>query len=311
MHRALWLTGALCVALVVGYLLAALVAPRTTTAVRPTASASTPVPSGQQASPTVSPSPPTRRPPGAALAPGLRGLAKDATIVSLTFDDGSASQYTALDVMRPHRMAGTFYINTAMVGSSAYYMTWLQVADLAAAGNEIGGHTLHHVNMTGTEPDKERSEVCDDRQALVAARLGSLSFAYPEGGLDAHAEKVVRSCGYLNARLTGGLWYSGCGSCPAVETIPPADPYAIRTAPPVSTATTLADLQASVTTAEAHGGGWVPMVFHGICDDHCTAQNSLSPKVFKAFVDWLALRATKGTVVRTVAQVVTAAGSTR
>jgi peptidoglycan/xylan/chitin deacetylase (PgdA/CDA1 family) len=231
---------------------------------------------------------------------------KGDTVVSLTFDDGSASQYDTLDILSSHHMNATFYINTAMVNSSPYYMTWPQVAELAAEGNEIAGHTLHHVNLTAANPAKERSEVCDDRQALVAGGFGGVSFAYPEGALDARAESDVRSCGYQNARLTGGLWYPGCASCPAVETMLPANRYAIRTAPPVTTATTLADLQASVTTAEAHGGGWVPMVFHGICDNRCTAENSLRPAVFTAFLDWLAPRTRKGTVVRTVAQVMSA-----
>src|SRR5919206_4620376 len=69
------------------------------------------------------------------------------TVVSLTFDDGQASQYSTLSMLSAHGMAGTYYINSALVGSSAYYMTWPQLQELDRAGNEIGGHTLHHVNL--------------------------------------------------------------------------------------------------------------------------------------------------------------------
>jgi peptidoglycan/xylan/chitin deacetylase (PgdA/CDA1 family) len=307
MLRTLGPAAALCIALGTGYLLAAAIAPPSPGSDHPTVSAPTPMMSRRQDSPTVHPWLPGKTTQRVNGARGSSALKKGATVVSLTFDDGSASEYSTLTVLRALDMRGTFYINTAMVNSSAYYMTWPQIADLAAAGNEIAGHTMHHVNLTGVGPVKERSEVCDDRSVLVASGLDAASFAYPEGARNASAEKVARSCGYLNARITGGLWYPGCGAgCPAAESIPPANRYAIRTAPPATTTTTLADLQASVTTAEAHGGGWVPMVFHGICDDRCTADNSLSPGVFAAFLDWLAPRRERGTVVRTVAEVLDA-----
>ena len=44
------------------------------------------------------------------------------TVVSLTFDDGHASHFSTLPMLASHRMTGTYYINSAMVGTSAYYM---------------------------------------------------------------------------------------------------------------------------------------------------------------------------------------------
>ena len=41
-------------------------------------------------------------------------------------------------------MHGTFYLNSGRLGTNSYYMTWDQIADLAADGNEIGGHTVDH-----------------------------------------------------------------------------------------------------------------------------------------------------------------------
>ena len=40
--------------------------------------------------------------------------------------------------------------------------------------------------------------------------------------------------------------------------------------------------------------------FHGICDNLCTAENSLRRGRFTAFLDWLQPRSANGTVVRTV-----------
>ena len=42
------------------------------------------------------------------------------TVVSLTFDDGSASQYSTLSMLSAHGMNGTYYINSGLVGSSGY-----------------------------------------------------------------------------------------------------------------------------------------------------------------------------------------------
>jgi hypothetical protein len=50
------------------------------------------------------------------------------------------------------------------------------------------------------------------------------------------------------------------------ETIPPADAFATRTPANVKSGTTLATVEEMVTGAEGHGGGWVQMVIHHLCD---------------------------------------------
>ncbi len=65
------------------------------------------------------------------------------TYVSLTFDDGRTSQQNAGAILAAHGVHGTFYIISGDLGTSNYFMTLDQVRALAAAGNEIGGHTLH------------------------------------------------------------------------------------------------------------------------------------------------------------------------
>jgi hypothetical protein len=202
-------------------------------------------------------------------------------------------------------MTGTYYINSAQVGSSSYYMTWPQIHALADAGNEIGGHTLHHTNLTKVDLATAQREVCDDRQNLLNQGFSPVvSFAYPEAATNATVEQVVQQCGYTTGRGVGNI-NSGnvCGGCPYAETIPPRDAFALRTPEPAVSGTTLSQLQSYVTGAESHGGGWVILVFHGICDNGCAGTNSLSPSTFTAFLDWLQPRSANGTVVRTVGQV--------
>jgi peptidoglycan/xylan/chitin deacetylase (PgdA/CDA1 family) len=238
------------------------------------------------------------------LAPSP-GRAATNTTVSLTFDDGSASHAATLSMLSQRAMTGTYYINSAMVGSSSYYMTWSQIHALADAGNEIGGHTLHHEDLTKLSTAQATTEVCQDRTNLLDNGFSPVtSFAYPYAANNTTAEQIVQGCGYDSGRDVGSIYHpTECPSCPYAETIPPRNPYALRTPEPAVTGTTLAELQAYVTNAETHGGGWVILMFHGICDNSCTSSNSLSPSVFTAFLDWLQPRSANGTVVRTVGQV--------
>jgi hypothetical protein len=86
------------------------------------------------------------------------------------------------------------------------------------------------------------------------------------------------------------------------ETIPPADPFATRTPANVKNGTTLATVESMVTGAEQHGGGWVQIVIHHLCDG-CDAY-SMSIADFTGLVQFLAGRSATGTVVRTTAEVV-------
>jgi peptidoglycan/xylan/chitin deacetylase (PgdA/CDA1 family) len=242
-----------------------------------------------------------------APATGAAARVAPRTIVSLTFDDGLPSHVTAMAMMRALGMVGTFYISPDLVGTSDYYMPWPDVQALAEAGNEIGGHTLHHVVLTKVDPGTARAEVCGSRSALLDRGFSPVtSFAYPDAEVNPTVEQIVAQCGYSSGRGAGDLLGPGC-RCPYTESLPPADPENLRTPVAVSTSTTLADLEASVTAAEDHGGGWVPLVFHGVCDDRCADELSVSPAIFGQFLDWLAPRVERGTVVRTVRQAIAGA----
>jgi hypothetical protein len=66
--------------------------------------------------------------------------------------------------------------------------------------------------------------------------------------------------------------------------------------------TTVATIEGYVTAAAQHGGGWVQLVFHHICNQ-CDAY-SITALDFQALLDWLQANAPAGTVVETTAQVI-------
>jgi peptidoglycan/xylan/chitin deacetylase (PgdA/CDA1 family) len=208
----------------------------------------------------------------------------------LTFDDGTATQYQAGQMLADHGMHGTFYVNSSRVGTSDYYMTWANIHELAAEGNEIGGHTAHHVNLPQTDATEARRQICQDRENLLNQGFAAKNFAYPYGAFNSSIEQMVQACGYNSARSS---------SPQTAEGIPPADPYAIHEATGSGDLTTLKN---AVTSAEQSGGGWVPIVVHQVCN--ACDSNWISPADLRAFLDWLQPRAADGTVVKTVDEVI-------
>ena len=213
------------------------------------------------------------------------------TVVTIGFDDGYADQYNARSIFSSHAMHATFFVNSAMVGDSTH-MTWAQLQDLYADGNEIAGHGLTHANLKSHKVYPLMHEVCDDRVNLFNQGLQPTSFAYPFGSYNSTTQQALRTCGYNSGRGVSG----------GPDTIPPLDAYATRAMPSVKSSTNLTTMQGWVTQAEQSGGGWVQIVMHHVCDN-CDVY-SISAPTLSAFLDWLQPRAAGGTVVRTTTQVV-------
>ncbi len=237
----------------------------------------------------------------AVLAAILAGAAPASTshlVVSLTFDDGYDNHATAAGpILAAHGMIGTFFVISGSVGSNGY-MTWPQVSGLASAGNEIGGHTLHHYDLTTVSNAVALQEICGDRDALLSHGLAVTDFAYPDGHYNAADELIAQHCGYNSARTTS--WNGATCWGPCTESIPPQDPYATNIVA-FGGDQTVTDIENSLTTAETHGG-WAQILVHRVCDG--CGPGAMSPADLTALLDWLQPRAAQGTVVETVAQVI-------
>jgi len=220
------------------------------------------------------------------------------TVVTIGFDDSNADQFQVLKMLEALGMHATFFTNSGFVGTPDH-MTWGQLHQLYAAGNEIAGHTIDHANIKKLKTAAARHEVCDDRVAIYDHGLNPVSFAYPFGNHDADSEAIVQACGYNSGRTVSGVDDRKTFG----ETIPPADPYATRTPQNPKQGTTLQTLESYVKEAEQNGGGWVQYVFHHVCANNCDPY-SLPPGELNSFLRWLSTRAANGTVVETTAQVI-------
>jgi peptidoglycan/xylan/chitin deacetylase (PgdA/CDA1 family) len=216
-------------------------------------------------------------------------------VVSLTFDDGRASQAVARRLLAAHGLRGTFYLNSGLVGREGH-LDWHAVDALAADGHEIGGHTISHPDLAALDATAAAGEVAGDRDALTARGYAVSTFAYPFGsGYRVRAVRdALAGAGYTATRRAWGLQE---GDRPAAESLPPADPWAVRTPPGVVADHPPEALQRMVLAAERRGG-WVPLVFHDVGDgwgDRYTTPVA----TFDALLAWLTAR---GTAVRTVGE---------
>jgi peptidoglycan/xylan/chitin deacetylase (PgdA/CDA1 family) len=233
-----------------------------------------------------------------------RTLPEDRTGVSINFDDGLTRQKAAADALAARGLRGTFYVNSGTIGKSGY-LSWNDLASMQTVGHEIGSHTQHHPDLRTLTPDQQRTEICGDRNALVSKGLTITSFAYPSSWWTDELQSVVAGCGgFETARTVGGIQ---CTACTYAETQPPGNRWVVDTADQVLSGTSLSTLQRYVTTVESLGGGWVPVVFHDICDG-CGAYG-YSSATFTAFLDWLKTRPST-TVVRTMREAMAGADVT-
>jgi len=123
--------------------------------------------------------------------------------VILTFDDGYADNYQyALPLLRRYGATATFFIITGLIGKDDY-MAWGNLRELVAAGMEIGGHTVAHVDLTVTPPilrDRELSQSKRTLEDKLGVSVRALS--YPGGAFNADVEAAARKAGYVIAVTT-------------------------------------------------------------------------------------------------------------
>ncbi len=135
--------------------------------------------------------------------------------VAVTFDDGFRNNYTAaLPLLRRLQIPATLFLTAGLVGETNRWMagrgfperpmvTWEEVREMAAAGVEIGAHTLTHPRLTELDRETLTHEVEGARE-VIESHLGRPveGFAYPYGLLDEGVVTAVGAAGYRVACTT-------------------------------------------------------------------------------------------------------------
>ena len=123
----------------------------------------------------------------------------------ITIDDGWWDSYDyAFNILVKHGFVATFFVISGRIGQPLF-LTADEIQVLAAAGNDIGDHTVHHNPLTGAQP-KELTYEIDSAAAAIAAITGTWpeSLAYPLGKADSRVLAAVAACKSLRIAVVEG-----------------------------------------------------------------------------------------------------------
>jgi peptidoglycan/xylan/chitin deacetylase (PgdA/CDA1 family) len=129
--------------------------------------------------------------------------------VVVTVDDGYADfASAALDVFNDFDIKGSVFVPTAHIGAEDAWMArWnairfplmshAQIADVAAAGWDVGVHSASHIELDRANNAALQTEIGDAKHALEdALRRDVSTFAYPFGYANAKVRRAVKAAGY-------------------------------------------------------------------------------------------------------------------
>lgn len=133
----------------------------------------------------------------AELAAGA-GKAHD---LAITFDDGLRSILAVTPYLERRGIPfAVFPVAEWSSNPADRFLSWNELAELAAAGAIIGSHSMTHANFTGLPLERRRAEL-EESRAVIGRQLGSVPslFAIPFGrgrDWDEEFSALAREAGY-------------------------------------------------------------------------------------------------------------------
>jgi peptidoglycan/xylan/chitin deacetylase (PgdA/CDA1 family) len=131
-----------------------------------------------------------------ALLRGDRGR-----LAAVSFDDGYACTISrALPALVGNDLPATVFVDTGRLNRGGIAMSDDDVRALAAAGIEIGSHTVTHPNLLDIDDLRLENELRESRAHLVGLSGQPVAgFAHPFGRYDSRVTRATRDAGYSYA----------------------------------------------------------------------------------------------------------------
>ncbi|MCA9356875.1 polysaccharide deacetylase family protein [Candidatus Nomurabacteria bacterium] len=196
--------------------------------------------------------------------------------VSLRFDDGWLSQYTAaLPAIKEAGFKATFYITTQQIFDNGYdgFVSIQQIKNLYADGMEIGNHTRTHPHLTDLTARQQKAEITGASKDLASWGIPSVaSVAYPYGEYNNTTINKVKKDGLKSGATTNN------GSVN-----PYTNPYVLNGSTVLKT-DSVANVKNRIDAA-MENKEWLILSFHRI--DYSGDLYSYTPEDFSAVIDYL------------------------
>jgi peptidoglycan/xylan/chitin deacetylase (PgdA/CDA1 family) len=134
------------------------------------------------------------------LADALRGGPLPERPVAVTFDDGFADTYDAVEALLRQGLPSTVYVTTGELGR-ADRLSRSELAALSRVlGVEVGAHAVRHRRLDELDDRELAEEVRTSKAELeTLTQQAVASFAYPHGAYDRRVRQAVIAAGYRSA----------------------------------------------------------------------------------------------------------------
>ena len=168
--------------------------------------------------------------------------------------------------------AGTLTIDDVSLGREGY-MTSDQVLSLQSAGNEIGGHTQTHPDLTTVTPTDLTNEISGGRQDLISNGITApVSFAYPFGAYNTTIQDALTSAGYTSGRTVLPSGFNDL-STPKLSLFSQS----------IDANTTLDQVANWIAEAKANKS-WLILTFHDIQNDITGTPYGTTPQILAGII---------------------------
>ncbi|WP_276133831.1 polysaccharide deacetylase family protein [Polluticoccus soli] len=142
----------------------------------------------------------------------------DKPYICFSADDGLKNNLTAAAILNEYGAKACFFINPGLIGEADYgkiktycrdvldfpvseFLGWDDVCTLLKDGHEIGGHSMHHMNIAATNPDEISADMAETWNVLRQYCDLPKHFAFPYGRFFHFSEagrKAVFDAGFIS-----------------------------------------------------------------------------------------------------------------
>jgi peptidoglycan-N-acetylglucosamine deacetylase len=128
----------------------------------------------------------------------MANISPRTAVITTSWDDGDHLDMKLADLLSKYSLTATFYLPVNNVERPSLSLNGIETL---AQYFDIGGHTMHHVDLTKIGVEQAAQEVIQGKLGLESIIHRQIaSFCYPMGKYNSHIKKIVKEAGFAGAR---------------------------------------------------------------------------------------------------------------